>query len=257
VGQGSTEPPYSTDVALSMTSAPTGISQLEETMYDADSAQLCCVGLELHSVPIDLGIMYGKKTLRLDLSDNDLQIISNLEDFSCLEELLLDSNDIGDDFVLPYFHSLRTLSLNKNHILDLERLLAMLEKSCPSLTYLSLIGNGACPNGMIWGSSDDDYAKYRRTVVSTLNGLIFLDSTAITAYERASAVNNAVTPGLMAILKAAFFGSGEALPEAVDHSTQSLKFYEPSEAKTSFLGLQLQKNGVLGISLLADKWIVT
>ena len=47
-------------------------------------------------------------------------------------------------------------------IVDTERLLAMLTKNTPSLRYLSLLGNKACPNELLGsGHDDDDYRRYR------------------------------------------------------------------------------------------------
>ena len=48
------------------------------------------------------------------------------------------------------------------HIEDTEGLLATLEKQCPALRYLSLLGNRACPNELLQsGHDDEDYQRYR------------------------------------------------------------------------------------------------
>ena len=53
-------------------------------------------------------------------------------------------------------------SLISNYIVDTEALLATLEKQCPSLKYLSLLGNRACPNELLQsGHDDEDYQRYR------------------------------------------------------------------------------------------------
>lgn len=101
----------------------------------------------------------------LDLTQNNLSSLTGIERFTKLRELLLDSNRLGDDFTLPPMPSLTTLTLNKNRILDLKTLLAKLRVACPGLTFLSLIGNGACPNGLIYGTSAVEYSRYRQEVL--------------------------------------------------------------------------------------------
>eukprot|EP00040_Diaphanoeca_grandis_P022884 m.123700 g.123700 ORF g.123700 m.123700 type:complete len:892 (+) comp29007_c0_seq1:457-3132(+) len=242
-----------------------GSQIVDAVHFQHEMGHLSCTGLDLQTIPEELGAHYGAQVTRLDLSCNLLRYIDNLGSFVCLEELLLDNNDLGDEFVLPRLPQLQTLSLNKNRILDLDRLLQMLSESCVALKYLSLIGNGACPNGLIWGTSDDDYTKYRRTVIVNMPGLMFLDSTAISATERAYAVDTSYNGGYLAsriaMLKSKIIGSlgerDEPLPESVDHSVVTLDFYDESVNKSSFLGLHMNKCGVLGISLLAEKWIVT
>jgi leucine-rich melanocyte differentiation-associated protein len=55
----------------------------------------------------------------------------------------------------------------------------------PSLTYLSLLGNRACPNELIDETKDEyDYAKYRKYVIHRLPNLKFLDCYEITQQER-------------------------------------------------------------------------
>ncbi len=45
---------------------------------------------------------------------------------------------------------------------DTEQLLVTLEKRCPTLHYLSLLGNRACPNELLQsGHDDEDYQRYR------------------------------------------------------------------------------------------------
>lgn len=229
--------------------------------WNVDECRLSCCAADIEEIPCELGDTYGNDTLRLDLSCNQLKRTSNLQKFLKVEELLLDNNNIGDDFVLPIMPHLRTLSLNKNCILDLKRLLHMLQRSCPRLTFLSLISNGACPDGLIWGTSDDDYARYRRKVLAALPNLVFLDSTTVTDEERAkskpgnSAISNIAHR--LSHLKAKILGhEDDDVFAGVDHSYATLPFYNQAQLNTSFLGFQYNKFGVLGLALLADKWVV-
>ncbi|PWA25925.1 hypothetical protein CCH79_00001715 [Gambusia affinis] len=54
----------------------------------------------------------------------------------------------------------------------------------PSLEYLSLLGNEACPNQLVsLDKDDDDYQRYRYFVLYKLPRLKFLDSRKVTKKE--------------------------------------------------------------------------
>lgn len=55
----------------------------------------------------------------------------------------------------------------------------------PKITYLSMLGNTACPNQLIDMSKDEyDYSRYRKYVLHRLRTLKFLDCYEVTAQER-------------------------------------------------------------------------
>ncbi len=89
----------------------------------------------------------------------------------------------GDDAVFPNLPNLHTLTLNKNNIETLEELLTKLKRSCPKITYLSLLFNGACPNELV-GKDEEDYQRYRYLVLFSFPNLKFLDSKAVTPEVR-------------------------------------------------------------------------
>ncbi len=74
--------------------------------------------------------------------------------------------------VLPKLH---TLMLNKNRIESIDDFLRLVETHFPSIKYLSLLGNTACPNELV-DKDDDDYKRYRLYVIHKLPQLKFLDS---------------------------------------------------------------------------------
>jgi hypothetical protein len=87
---------------------------------------------------------------------------------------------------LPYLPNVHTLSLNKNNLKDLDHLLRLIQTCLPSLSYLSLLGNEACPDQLSSRENDDDdYRRYRLYVSYKLPQLRFLDSTALKDSERA------------------------------------------------------------------------
>ncbi|CAN0167067.1 unnamed protein product [Bubo scandiacus] len=125
----------------------------------------------------------------------DLMIMSleGLKTFSYLEELILDNNLLGNDLLLPRLPHLHTLTLNKNQI-SFQRntckiLLDHLAEVVPSLRYLSLLGNKACPNELVCKEKDeDDYQRYRYFVLHKLTNLKFLDTRKVTRREREEAL---------------------------------------------------------------------
>ncbi|NXA49552.1 LRMDA protein, partial [Nothocercus julius] len=119
--------------------------------------------------------------------------LEGLKTFSSLEELILDNNLLGNDLLLPRLPHLHTLTLNKNQI-SFQRntckiLLDHLAEVVPSLRYLSLLGNVACPNELVSKDKDeDDYQRYRYFVVHKLRNLKFLDTRKVTKSEREEAL---------------------------------------------------------------------
>uniref|UniRef100_A0A8C9G4R3 Leucine rich melanocyte differentiation associated n=1 Tax=Pavo cristatus TaxID=9049 RepID=A0A8C9G4R3_PAVCR len=115
--------------------------------------------------------------------------LEGLKTFSYLEELILDNNLLGNDLLLPRLPHLHTLTLNKNQITELESLLDHLAEVVPSLQYLSLLGNVACPNELVCKEKDeDDYQRYRYFVLHKLKNLKFLDARQVTRKEREEAL---------------------------------------------------------------------
>ncbi|NXH87247.1 LRMDA protein, partial [Edolisoma coerulescens] len=119
--------------------------------------------------------------------------LEGLKTFSYLEELILDNNLLGNDLLLPKLPHLHTLTLNKNQI-SFQRntckiLLDHLAEVVPSLQYLSLLGNIACPNELVCKDKDeDDYQRYRYFVLHKLTNLKFLDTRKVTTREREEAL---------------------------------------------------------------------
>ncbi|BFZ02952.1 hypothetical protein BsWGS_05991 [Bradybaena similaris] len=153
-----------------------------------EEGQLSYLGSDIEALPQRLVEDYCNITSRLDLSFNKLRTLRGLEHFKFLKELVLDNNELGDSLVLPYLRDLHTLTLNKNKLRDLNGLLQQLVDKLPNLTYLSLLGNEACPNQLSCSDKDDeDYQRYRYYVLYKLPGLKFLDSTPATAAEHTEA----------------------------------------------------------------------
>lgn len=150
-----------------------------------NGSQLSFVGQEAESIPGIIGSKYGKVVTRLDLSSNQLRTLNGLNSFVKLETLILDNNQLGDDMEIPELTHLHTLTLNKNRIANLDVLLDKISRNLPSLKYISLLNNQACPNELSSSLRDEeDYQRYRYYVLYRLPNLTFLDSRPIKKEEK-------------------------------------------------------------------------
>ncbi|XP_024865252.1 leucine-rich melanocyte differentiation-associated protein isoform X2 [Kryptolebias marmoratus] len=155
-----------------------------ESQVALNGTQISYIGHDAEEIPHFLGDTYGQFAKRLDLSFNQLRSLAGLKMFTELEELVVDNNQLGNDLQLPRLPNLHTLTLNKNQLTDIEALLEHLADVTPSLQYLSLLGNEACPNQLISPDKDeDDYQRYRYFVLHKLPQLKFLDSRKVTKKE--------------------------------------------------------------------------
>ncbi|KAK3609641.1 hypothetical protein CHS0354_028845 [Potamilus streckersoni] len=162
--------------------------EADKIQISFQDGQLSCIGEDIEEIPMTLVDSYSKVTRRLDLSFNKLRNLQRLEEFPNLEELILDNNELGDDAHFPTLKLLHTLTLNKNKLTNLEQLLQNIQNNLPNLTYLSLLGNIACPNQLSAQDKDEeDYQRYRYYVLYRLPSLKFLDSTTVSKEELAEA----------------------------------------------------------------------
>lgn len=86
----------------------------------------------------------------------------DLQQFPYLEELICDNNELTENSNFPKLETLKIFSCNKNKINDIHIFIDKIKVLFPNLTYLSLLGNQACPNQLIDPNKDDyDYSRYR------------------------------------------------------------------------------------------------
>lgn len=149
--------------------------------------ELSCAGREWKELPREVAEMYCAKSRRLDMCFNELVTLKYVDLFQDCEELVLDNNQLGDGVTFPALPKLTTLTLNKNQISDTEAFLAQIKASYPKLTFLSLLGNTACPNELVL-KDEEDYQRYRYYVLYSLPALKFLDSRPVSATERQEAL---------------------------------------------------------------------
>eukprot|EP00039_Didymoeca_costata_P018218 m.332626 g.332626 ORF g.332626 m.332626 type:complete len:280 (-) comp16973_c0_seq1:65-904(-) len=168
--------------------------QVEENRDEEDAndgivfqdGQLSCAGKDWTEVPRSIAESYGMKARRVDFCYNQLTSLRHVEMFTMCEELVLDNNNLGDSVTFPSLPRLKTLTINKNQISDTDSFLTQVKEAYPNLTFLSLLGNAACPNELVL-KDEDDYKRYRYFVLFNLPNLKFLDSRPVTEFERKEA----------------------------------------------------------------------
>lgn len=79
---------------------------------------------------------YGKSATCLDLTGNELKSLIYLEQFTAVSELILDNNGLKDGLSLPPMIQLKTLSLNKNELTDVEMLIEEIKEKTPNISYV-------------------------------------------------------------------------------------------------------------------------
>ncbi|XP_077999158.1 leucine-rich melanocyte differentiation-associated protein-like [Glandiceps talaboti] len=163
----------------------------ENDVVVLDGSQISYVAHEIECIPEFIIDKYGAIAKRLDLSFNCLRTLAGLEHFPHLEELVVDNNLLDDNVQIPNNPNLHTLTINNNKIsfdLDIDGFVAKIRENLPSLTYLSLLGNLACPNELVSSDKDEeDYQRYRYFVLYRLVNLKFLDSKPVTQKEKGEA----------------------------------------------------------------------
>jgi len=151
------------------------------------NGQLSLVGQLLPEgmIPVWFAEKYGADIVHLDLSETGLKNVTNLEKFTKLGTLILDSNELDNNPEFPEMLLLETLWINNNKITDLGVFLENILKKLPNLTYVSFLKNPACPNSLISKEfADDDYQRYRYFVLYKMPKLKFLDARQISVQER-------------------------------------------------------------------------
>ncbi|XP_043289023.1 leucine-rich melanocyte differentiation-associated protein-like [Venturia canescens] len=151
-----------------------------------ENKQAWYTGQRAERIPSGLVRVVGNDCVSLDLSYNELTSISSVEDYVNLQQLIIDNNKLRDLKTLPKMPRLTTLSLNNNKVIDIDEALERIKECCPSIEYVSLLGNPGYPDQLTAnaGTDEADYERYRLYAIHTLpSTLRFLDSRRITQQE--------------------------------------------------------------------------
>lgn len=132
----------------------------------------------------DVFFKFRHTTRELDLTGNNITNLDFLATFSELRELVLDHNSLSHWAHFPPLPKLTSLSVNHNHILQIDMFLAQLEQAglASKLKYLSTLGNAANPS---FDRLEHRYYNFRIYIISKLPNLKLLDMRDVTDAERA------------------------------------------------------------------------
>jgi Leucine-rich repeat (LRR) protein len=119
--------------------------------------------------------MIDSNNFLLSLFSCSLSDLDFLGDFSHLQSLILDNNQVSSHSKLARLPKLVVLSLTCNAIQQLEQFVAELAIAAPSLQYLSLLGNAACP----YFDAPHRYCKINKQTMSTKEKTPFIHSLTI------------------------------------------------------------------------------
>lgn len=154
--------------------------------FDQSGERLSLAYERLSQIPRKIAEKFSRTTTILDLSYNEIKDLSFLTHFRQLNTLILDKNLRPDERTLPSLPNLELLWLNHCDINNLQNWIYRIRECCPSLKYLSLMGNPGATSSFN-GNSSLEHNDYRLFVISVLPQLRHLDDSEVTAAQRTQA----------------------------------------------------------------------
>lgn len=166
---------------MSIKSNTSGSSQTNDPDDTGDRLSLAYE--QLNQIPRKIAEKFSRTTTILDLSHNSFRDLSFLSYFRNLNTLILDKNPQPDEKTFPSMPNLELLWLNNCDIENLQNWVYRIRDCCPSLKYLSLMGNPGATSSFN-GNSTLDHNDYRMMVISILPQLHHLDDQEVTPAQR-------------------------------------------------------------------------
>jgi len=136
---------------------------------------LNCRGVSNESIPVWTMQGNGIQAKSIDLSYSSIQDFRLLAKFTALHTLIIDRAGLESITPLPPLPNLVALSLGRNKIHVLHRLLKGLRLKFPGLTHLHLLGNPFYPDGEPGVAQEEAYEKLRALVTMSIPELQVLD----------------------------------------------------------------------------------
>ncbi|XP_013100364.1 uncharacterized protein LOC106082413 [Stomoxys calcitrans] len=136
----STNNVYSVSGNLSNGSSYTSDDSLSDNILE-ENGRISLAYENLRTIPRRIAEKFALQTKFLDLSYNNFQNLSFLTFFEDLHTLILDRNSNLEVNSLPYLPNLKILWINNCDIKNIVDWIQRIHSQCPSLEYLSLMGN--------------------------------------------------------------------------------------------------------------------
>ncbi|XP_055618945.1 leucine-rich melanocyte differentiation-associated protein-like isoform X2 [Toxorhynchites rutilus septentrionalis] len=153
---------------------------------DGSGERLSLAYEKLTQIPRKIAEKFSRTTTILDLSYNNLKDLSFLSYFRQLNTLILDKNPQPDEKTFPSLPNLELLWINHCDIANVQNWVHRIRDCCPSLRYLSLLGNPGATSSFN-GNSTLEHNDYRMMVISILPQLRYLDDAEVTEAQRVQA----------------------------------------------------------------------
>nr|CAD7574843.1 unnamed protein product [Timema californicum] len=163
------------------------LSSANPKLCATDGGQIISLAyMNLEALPCDLVDKYASSMHTLDLTGNKFRNVDFLSELVNLTSVILDHNGVDSDTVFPALPKLELLWLNNNQVSHLFYFINNLQRSCPNLHHLSLMGNAAVLSQLNDGTFYDQL-QYRLFVISWFDHLVHLDDQTVTNDQRLEA----------------------------------------------------------------------
>lgn len=122
---------------------------------------------------------------KIDLTETNMRLFSNLRLFTNLETLIVDKNDLAELSTFPVLSTLQTFWCNNNCIADLPGFFDDICVKFPNLLFLSMMRNPCCPGYIDIVNPDIEAIRlYRLYVLYRYPQLLVLDCENVADAER-------------------------------------------------------------------------
>lgn len=196
-------------------------------------------------IPLAVAERDGPLVRTLNLTETDLVSFDRLDRFPHLESLILDKNGLAGLDGCPRLDKLNTLWFNNNNVQDLPSFMDAVVERFPSLQYLSMMRNPACPGLMDIVTPDLEACRmYRMYTLYRLPNLLVLDSEPVTAEE----LQNAATRGQFAVKRTKVLAPAAAASASADAPIPFMHAATPETERGSDGSKDTTSSAVLGVS---------
>jgi len=161
----------------------------EELVQDTNKESINLAGRALEAIPGSVAAR-AEGIRILTLTNNQMKRWTQLSQFTSLETLVLDKNNLKSLEGMPPMKTLKTLWLNNNQIDDFELILQEVQSLFPNLEYLSMLRNPINPAIYFGSENEKPYYRFRRRILQEMPKLRVIDTQDVTAKEREDAMSH-------------------------------------------------------------------
>jgi len=165
------------------------VDSSDEELVQDTKESINLAGRALEAIPSSVAAR-AKGIRILTLTNNQMKRWTLLSNFTSLETLVLDKNNLKSLEGMPPMKTLKTLWLNNNQIDDFELILQEVQSLFPNLEYLSMLRNPINPAIYFGSENEKPYYRFRRRILQEMPNLRVIDTQDVTAKEREDAMSH-------------------------------------------------------------------